>query len=157
MINKLLKSGLALSAIMTIAAPSYAVTYNLCAGATSKTIGTDVVAMWGYGTVEANGTCTPTVPGPALTVPSGDSTLTVNLRNDLTTPVSIVINGQSATMAPVFSQMAKAGVGYDHLPQKLQQLQQVLIPGIILNQVLTSIKVVHTLQFRYKWAYMALL
>ena len=44
-----------------------------------------------------------TVPGPALTVPPGDTTLTVHLRNDLTVPTSLVINGLVKPMAPVWT------------------------------------------------------
>jgi len=35
-----------------------------------------------------------TVPGPALVVPAGDTTLTIHMDNDLAEPVSIVIPGQ---------------------------------------------------------------
>ena len=69
--------------------------YNLCTGATTKTMpDSTVITMWGYG-LDTGAPCTPTVPGPQLTVPVGDNTLTVNLRNELTSPVSIVISGQS--------------------------------------------------------------
>jgi FtsP/CotA-like multicopper oxidase with cupredoxin domain len=42
------------------------------------------------------------VPGPRLTVPAGDTTLTIHLDNNLLVPISIVIPGQVATMTPVF-------------------------------------------------------
>jgi len=68
----------------------------------------EVVTMWGFAQCSdgSYGSCSaPTVPGPRLTVPPGDATLTINLRNNLTglltEPVSIVIPGQTATMAPV--------------------------------------------------------
>lgn len=56
------------------------------------------VVMWGYAscttTTTAFDTCGPvSVPGPALTVPPGDATLTVHLLNSLTVPTSLVING----------------------------------------------------------------
>ncbi len=87
-----------------------AVTFNLCVGTTLLTMpDASVVPMWGYGldadddlaTVEP---CPVTVPGPAISVPFNDSSLTINLRNDLPTtaePVSIVIPGQKAAMIPV--------------------------------------------------------
>jgi hypothetical protein len=64
-----------------------------------------VVTMWGFAQC-ADGTyatCSAaTVPGPELTVPIGDTTLTIHLRNNLTglyvEPVSIVIPGQNASI-----------------------------------------------------------
>lgn len=56
--------------------------------------------MWGYGL--DNGTCVPTVPGPRLTVPSGDTGLTVSLRNTLSQPVSIMIPGLGSSETPEF-------------------------------------------------------
>jgi len=41
------------------------------------------------------------VPGPVLTVPPGDTTLTIQLHNTLPEPVSIVIPGQITSMTPV--------------------------------------------------------
>ncbi len=57
-----------------------------------------VVPMWGYGlepdsdftTIEA----VPTVPGPRLAVPPGDSVVNINLYNNLTVPTSVIIPGQ---------------------------------------------------------------
>ncbi len=65
------------------------------------------VPMWGYkactGFVTGD-TCGPvTVPGPALAVPAGDSTLRVHLLNELTTPTSLVIHGLIKPMVPVWS------------------------------------------------------
>lgn len=51
------------------------------------------VTMWGFGP-GANGA--PTVPGPAIVVPAGETVLEVTLTNNLTVPVSIVILGQAA-------------------------------------------------------------
>jgi hypothetical protein len=67
--------------------------------------------MWGYalcgtGTTAPAG-CPGTVgiPGPALAVPPGES-LTVHLQNDLPAPTSLVINGQTSAMAPVWIEPA---------------------------------------------------
>lgn len=63
------------------------------------------VPMWGYaldGTSCAAPPCAATVPGPALTVAPGDTTLTVHLKNNLPAPSSIVIPGQTAAMIPVW-------------------------------------------------------
>ena len=65
-----------------------------------------VVTVWGFAldadknfaTVDG----TVTSPGPMLTVPVTDTTLTLRLKNNLPEPVSLVIPGQIATMAPVF-------------------------------------------------------
>ena len=67
-----------------------------------------IVTMWGFAqcTNDTYSTCDPaTVPGPRLTVPVGDTVLTINLRNNLTgpfvEPVSIVIPGQGIFPEPV--------------------------------------------------------
>ena len=66
------------------------------------------VTMWGFSscTDATFVTCSaPTVPGPALVVPVGDSVLNVTLKNNLTglytEPVSLMIPGQSTIMVPV--------------------------------------------------------
>jgi FtsP/CotA-like multicopper oxidase with cupredoxin domain len=51
------------------------------------------VNMWGFALDGANPV--PSVPGPALVVPAGDNSLTVNVRNALFEPISIVIPGQA--------------------------------------------------------------
>lgn len=64
-----------------------------------------VVPMWGYQSCtgfNAGDACTPvSVPGPALTVPANDSTLTVHLRNELPVATSLVIHGLYKKLAPV--------------------------------------------------------
>jgi len=74
-----------------------AVTFQLKTGTKNITLpdGT-VVTMWGFGL--SNGSIT--IPGPLLTVPPNDTTLTINLKNNLAQPVSIVIPGQTATLTP---------------------------------------------------------
>ncbi len=80
----------------------------LCAGSTTVTMPDgNVIPMWGYAEDDnanlADGCANPVqVPGPSISVTSGDALLTVHLRNDLTVPTSLVISGQSATMTPVF-------------------------------------------------------
>ncbi len=80
-----------------------------CAGTTTVSMpdGSPPITMWGYAEDNdadlTNGCGNPVqVPGPAITVPSIDTTLTVNLRNDLPVETSLVISGQSATMTPQF-------------------------------------------------------
>lgn len=82
----------------------------LCAGATTITMpdGTPV-AMWGYAEDDnanlADGCGNPVqVPGPPIIVPSNDTTLTVNLLNNLPLRTSLVISGQGpdTDMTPRF-------------------------------------------------------
>ena len=63
------------------------------------------IRMWGYSTCDAGfANCSaPSVPGPALSVPVGDSVLLVHLSNSLAVPTSLVVNGLSKAMSPVFS------------------------------------------------------
>ena len=75
-----------------------AVTYDLVADSTQVSMpdGT-IVTMWAFGLQGQ----TPTVPGPILEVPSGDSQLVINLTNNLPEPVSIIIPSQPSTFSPV--------------------------------------------------------
>ncbi len=92
--------GIVFTALIIAADTAGAITYNLCAGATAITMPDGItIAMWGYG-MDTGAACSPTVPGPQLAVPPGDATLTVNLRNELAEPVSIVVPGLSSTEAP---------------------------------------------------------
>jgi FtsP/CotA-like multicopper oxidase with cupredoxin domain len=90
-----------------VAGNAAAITYDLVAMPFNKAMpdGTSV-PMWGYaldGTSCTAPPCLPSVPGPALVVPPGDTSLTVNLANNLPEPTSIVISGQAATMSPVWT------------------------------------------------------
>lgn len=77
------------AAVMTNAAPN----------------GDGQITYWGFARDTAFGARdgAVTVPGPALVVPAGDTTLTIHLDNDLAEPVSIVIPGQppATGQAPV--------------------------------------------------------
>jgi hypothetical protein len=99
---KPITQAVAVIALLTLAGQAGAITYDLCAGTTTKTMpDTSVITMWGYG-IDTATPCPVTVPGPELTVPPGDNTLTINLRNELADAISIVIPGQQAAMTPVF-------------------------------------------------------
>jgi FtsP/CotA-like multicopper oxidase with cupredoxin domain len=94
--TKAMTSVLICGACLLAATHSRAAEFNLRAASFDKTLfpGTPnerVVRMWGF----ADGAADPTSPGPALTVPVGDSVLTINLKNDLNVPVSLVIPGRS--------------------------------------------------------------
>ena len=89
-----------MATLLLASAPAIAATYWLQAETLNVTMPDgNIVPMWGFANcTDATYTvCDPaTVPGPALNVPAGDTTgLTVNLKNTLTKPVSLVINGQS--------------------------------------------------------------
>lgn len=95
----LIGSLIAATTLLLLCPPSFAVVYNLKADSTTLSMpdGQSVVA-WGFGLATDPSV---SVPGPILTVPDGDGVLTVNLTNNLQVPVSIVIPGQSASLAPV--------------------------------------------------------
>jgi FtsP/CotA-like multicopper oxidase with cupredoxin domain len=103
-IRKLCRTSAPLVLALPLAAGhAVAATYDLVVLPFAKPLPGGAVTMWGYALDGASPV--PTVPGPPLVVPAGDTSLTVNLRNGLSgpgaEPVSIVIPGQAADMAPV--------------------------------------------------------
>ncbi|HLB01092.1 MAG TPA: PKD domain-containing protein, partial [Bacteroidota bacterium] len=107
---------LLLIAFALTAGPSYAATYYLRAGTTDVHMPDGAtIPMWGFAcdSAVAPADCpipgVVTVPGPALAVPADDTTLTINLTNDLAVPVSIVIPGQTPASAPVITWIDSAG------------------------------------------------
>ena len=122
-------AALALATLALIGNNAFAAEYWLIAAVTSvpmpnpdKSVGAPPsvdVPMWGYAmcTDGSYGSCgLTTVPGPALTVPAGDTTLTVHLRNDLGVPTSLVINGLFKPMAPVLFEPADPNTTYSARP-----------------------------------------
>lgn len=103
---------LALAFILGLSSASPAAEYWLRAETTTKNMPDGaVITMWGFASC-TDGSYTScgaaTVPGPELNVPAGDASgLTVHLRNNLTgpytEPVSIIIPGQQAALAPVMT------------------------------------------------------
>lgn len=103
MLKKLLlkrwkESFLALVVLAVMAVTSHAAVYNLQADVTTKVIDGTTIPMWGF----AQDSGPVTVPGPTLTVLPGDTTLIINLTNNLPVPVSIVIPGQSIIPTPTY-------------------------------------------------------
>jgi len=103
-----MKSVLVLAALMLMVHPSFAATANLAAVRAEwmPPGGIVPVPMWGF--VNDTGSCpAPADPpvswtaGPTIEALPGDTTLTVNLRNCLSEPVSVFIPGQYKTLAPV--------------------------------------------------------
>lgn len=98
--------------------------YYLCAGTGTKTMPDtgEVIAVWGFAEddngnlADGCGAGVISVPGPQLTVPSGDATLNIHVRNDLPqmndqdVPLSIVIPGQIAALNPTWIDSAGAVV-----------------------------------------------
>lgn len=100
-------AGLGLLVLAASAGPSLAADAYLVAREFTKQMpdGTSVV-MWGFAKDADNdlatiGTEAPEAPGPMITVPENDATLNIHLRNELSVPVSIVIDGQPSTLTPV--------------------------------------------------------
>jgi FtsP/CotA-like multicopper oxidase with cupredoxin domain len=89
--------------MMVWTATSFAVEFNMRADTTTVTMldGTTIV-MWGFALEQPAGDGIVKIPGPILEVPSGDSTLTIRLTNNLPVPVSIVIPGQSDPLNPTW-------------------------------------------------------
>jgi FtsP/CotA-like multicopper oxidase with cupredoxin domain len=102
-------AALAVAATLLLPAQAFAVEYYLRAEPTTVADpnGGPDIPMWGYALCTGSGAgCgAATVPGPALTVPAGDSVLTVHLANALPPgqPTSLVINGLIKPMTPVWN------------------------------------------------------
>jgi len=66
------------------------------------------VTMWGFGLAPGS----IEIPGPQITITPGDTTLTINLTNNLPEPISLIINGQKETsMTPVWTDGASVYTG----------------------------------------------
>ncbi len=100
-----------LACVFLLAGTSAALDVYLAAKAFNKTIvlngqgAAAVVPMWGFvqdadSDLSTDGGETPTAPGPMITVPASDPVLNIHLRNDLPEPISVVIPGQAASLAP---------------------------------------------------------
>lgn len=98
-----LKIFISLVSVITVfavtTAPSQAAVYDLKADTVTIDIGGVLVPMWGFGLLADPDV---SVPGPALGVTGPDTSLTINLTNNLPDPVSIVIPGQPAVLNPVW-------------------------------------------------------
>lgn len=107
--TKKIVQALALAGLVTAIAPASAADIYLRAEAVTVAMPGGVsVPMWGFALAGAScapvapaTSCAATVPGPVITVPAGDPALNIHLTNNLAVPVSVVIPGQSAAMAPV--------------------------------------------------------
>ncbi len=104
---KLCVTALAVAGLSLLSGTAAAVEYNLMAAPVdiADPNGGPTIRMWGYAQCP-NGfgfACAAVqVPGPALSVPAGDTVLTVNLMNALQEPTSLIINGLSKPMSPVW-------------------------------------------------------
>jgi uncharacterized protein (TIGR03437 family) len=94
--------------VMFLTGTSHAVEFFLRADVVTKAMPDGAnIKMWGFARDQDNNFTTldgfVRVPGPQLTVPPGDTTLTIHLLNKLPVPVSIVIPGQIAALHPTRS------------------------------------------------------
>ncbi|MDH4289781.1 MAG: multicopper oxidase domain-containing protein, partial [Aquincola sp.] len=105
---RLASSALACAGLSLAGHPAFAAEYWIKADVTTlQPPGAATgIPMWGYASCTDSSfiICSAvSVPGPALTVPAGETSLTVHLKNNLTKPTSLVINGLIKPMAPVFT------------------------------------------------------
>jgi FtsP/CotA-like multicopper oxidase with cupredoxin domain len=103
---------LGLAALALTATPSFAQTYDLCASDGTVSIGGEVIPIWGYADITGGGSCTTglaTLPGPELSAADG-ATLTINLSNALSVPVSIFIPGLAKDAGDALSPQATPDV-----------------------------------------------
>lgn len=111
---KILRTILFVLAALSVSSTSgLAAEFYLRADVTTKDMpGEPNIPMWGFALENSTFTAgtAATVPGPILTVPPGDTTLTIHVKNNLTMantglsigcPVSLVIPGQVTAMTPV--------------------------------------------------------
>jgi len=95
--------------VMAMSGISQAATFNLRADITTVTINGTDITMWGFAceSALAPAVCpnpgVVTVPGPELVVEPADTTLTINLTNNLPVPISIVIPGQKPVISSLTS------------------------------------------------------
>ena len=117
-----------------------AAVFNLKAEATTITMPDgQIVPMWGFGLNNAPGDPV-TIPGPLLVVPPGDTTLTINLTNNLTVAVSLVIPGQLANMAPVWDDGAKEFRTAGNYSARVKSFTTQTFPGATRTYKWTNIK-----------------
>ncbi|MFA5352828.1 MAG: Ser-Thr-rich GPI-anchored membrane family protein [Thermodesulfovibrionales bacterium] len=128
--------------LMGIVSVSSALTVNLQSGVVKKTMPDGkVVRMWGFGRVGG----AITVPGPVITVPPGDTTLTINLTNNLLVPVSVVIPGQAAALQPVWVDSLNNLTGLGARPNgdvtsRVRSFTQETAPGATTTYTWTNLK-----------------
>jgi len=96
------KIGLMTIALSLMAGSAGASVENLVAKEFTKVMPDGVeIVMWGFArAIDTSCPSTsitegPSAPGPMITVPTGDNVLTINLCNELSEPVSVVIPGQA--------------------------------------------------------------
>jgi FtsP/CotA-like multicopper oxidase with cupredoxin domain len=93
---------------------AHAIDFFLVAGAGTKVMPDGAaVPVWGFG-LEADADFTvvdavPAVPGPALVVPPGETTVNVTVLNQLSVPISLVVPGLLTTAPPTPTWVDAAG------------------------------------------------
>lgn len=135
---KFLKYVLALAVFILWAETSFAKTYDFRADVTTKTMPDgEVVTMWGFAddTLSGPGNGIVTVPGPIIEVPLDDTTLTINLTNNLPVSVSIVIPGQVSALSPAYFDAADPDY-----PQRVRSFTTETLPMTTTQYTWTNLK-----------------
>lgn len=102
--NRSKKVALAVLSLLMTASTSLGAEYYLRADTSTKTMPDgQVITMWGFAADSAFGAKDGQimVPGPVLTVPADQTSLTIYLDNDLPEPTSVFIPSQIAITVPV--------------------------------------------------------
>lgn len=143
LMKSMLGATLILAALAMTAGPSFAASYDLAAVEArwlppGGTAGADEMTMWGFVTDPGSCPAGPVDWQPGPTLRPADASLTINLRNCLAEPVSIVIPGQTATGTPVWDD---GSAGPRTSPaQRVRSLSYETPPGGVLSYAWTSIK-----------------
>jgi FtsP/CotA-like multicopper oxidase with cupredoxin domain len=101
------KAALLGAAVLLVASTSFAADVYLAAQGFTKTLpGGSTVPMWGFALCADNTFTACTNPAPPIMLPEGEP-LTIYLKNELPTPVSLVIPGQAGGGNPTFTRDAR--------------------------------------------------
>jgi len=136
MTTKSILCTLVMAGLGTAGEPAAAAVHNLRAASTSITMADgSQVPMWGFGLTSDSAV---SIPGPALVVPPGDDTLIINLTNELSVPISIVIPGILAPLTPVWNDGTSGP--RTNLMQRAVSFTHVAQPGATVTYQWTSIQ-----------------
>lgn len=107
---------LAVALLAAMALPARAAEFFLVADETTHAVpGGTAVPVWAFG-LETDGEfttdveATPALPGPALAVAPGETTLTIHVLNRLSVPISIVVPGLIAVGSPTPTWVDENGI-----------------------------------------------
>jgi FtsP/CotA-like multicopper oxidase with cupredoxin domain len=112
-----------------------------------KTVNGTPVTMWGFARDSGSGcsgTDVPTVPGPDLAIPHGTSSLTIEVRNCLAEPISLVIPGLVGALDPTFVSPTGTYTGSGNRPaadvtSRIRSFDHEIEPGGIHSYVWSNV------------------